>query len=417
MTTQYQGGPQPPVGYAKPNNPGFPQGPQANSAVMPQTTPGGLSGTISNNPYQVANSGGGGGGVSGGYSGSGAPLGAGNANRTDWLTDNGRIGTGVDNFRQFGDQYYNHMMDRTAGQRQQADQSLQQSLVNRGLQPGTEAYNAEMNRLDQRNNDFMSGTAATAEQLGLAAQNQYFGQEMQNNQYDLAQNQQNWGQGSFYDQLANQRNIASIGAGATTAAAGINANSANYRADLAHALGINQLNEGARQFDIGDIRSTQGMDQQYQLGLMGQYNNFMNTGLNQFNAQQQANNAWYNQAGQMANNAPGVMFNPNNNYAGQQLQGNQNYVNAYGQDQNNLASLFAGGLSSLSDIRLKENIELVDTVDGVNVYEFDYINKPGRYRGVMAQEVIQHKPEAIRWQDGFMKVIYDLLPVNMEVVA
>ena len=80
-------------------------------------------------------------------------------------------------------------------------------------------------------------------------------------------------------------------------------------------------------------------------------------------------------------------------------------------------SLLGGGLSLFSDVRLKENIEYIETVDGINVYEFDYIDQPGRYKGVIAQEVIQDKPEAIRWQDGFMKVIYDLLPVDMEVVA
>ena len=389
------------------------QGPQAQSAVMPppQTTPGGLSGPISNNRYTAGNANNAGPNMSTGSVAMGRrPSFLNNSNRTDHLTDNGRIDTGVDAFRQFGNNYYDHIMNRTAGQREQQNQSLQQSLINRGLQPGTEAYNAEMARMDQRNNDFMSGAAVQAEQLGLAAQNQYFGQEMQNNQYDLAQNQQNYMQGFGYDQLANQRNIAQIGAGAQVGAAGIAANSANYRADLAHQLGISQLNENARQYDIGDIRSTQGMDQQYQLGLMDRYNNFMNTGINQFMAQQNANNQWYNQAGQMANNAPGVSFTPNTGYVGNQIQGNQNYMNAYGSDQNMWASLLGG---AISDVRAKENIEHVDTVEGVNVYEFDYIDEPGRYRGVMAQEVLETHPEAIRWRDGLMAVDYDYLPVDM----
>ena len=46
---------------------------------------------------------------------------------------------------------------------------------------------------------------------------------------------------------------------------------------------------------------------------------------------------------------------------------------------------------SLSDVKLKENIELVgQSNSGINVYEFDYKNKAhgeGRFRGVMAQEV------------------------------
>ena len=250
MPTQFQGGVQ---GMAKPA-----PFPSAQPAVMPQTTPGGLQGSISNNPYQAANVNNNSSVGTGFRSASPGATSNNNPNRTNFLTNNGRVDTGVDNFRQFGDTYYNHMMDRTADQRQQQNNALAQSLVNRGLQPGTEAYNAEMARMDQRNNDFMSGTAAQAEQLGLAAQNQYFGQEMQNNQYNLAQNQQNYMQGFGYDQLANQRDIAGIGASAQMGAASIGANSANYRAELANALATNQLNENARQYDIGKHHTNSG---------------------------------------------------------------------------------------------------------------------------------------------------------------
>ena len=79
---------------------------------------------------------------------------------------------------------------------------------------------------------------------------------------------------------------------------------------------------------------------------------------------------------------------------------------------------------SSSDIRVKENIELVDVlVDGVNIYEFDY--KPefkdkaghGRYRGVMADEVEKIMPNAVgRDSDGYKTVHYSMLGIKMEEV-
>ena len=68
-----------------------------------------------------------------------------------------------------------------------------------------------------------------------------------------------------------------------------------------------------------------------------------------------------------------------------------------------------------SDIRLKENIELVGvSPKGVNIYEFDYKNKSfgyGRYRGVMAQEVPNAREIG---QDGFYRVDYTKVDVNFE---
>ena len=68
--------------------------------------------------------------------------------------------------------------------------------------------------------------------------------------------------------------------------------------------------------------------------------------------------------------------------------------------------------AAMSDKRLKTNIELVGKSDkGYNIYEFDYINKPGRYRGVMAQEV----PNAsFKHNDGYLWVDYNKVDVKFE---
>jgi len=79
-----------------------------------------------------------------------------------------------------------------------------------------------------------------------------------------------------------------------------------------------------------------------------------------------------------------------------------------------IASLFVG-----SDIRMKEDIEQVGvSPDGHKIYEFRYIGKPTRYRGVMAQEVAKIDPMAVGIrQDGYLGVNYGKIDVDMEVIS
>ena len=71
-----------------------------------------------------------------------------------------------------------------------------------------------------------------------------------------------------------------------------------------------------------------------------------------------------------------------------------------------------------SDIRLKENITKVgNSPSGINIYEWNYIGNKQRYRGVMAQEILERHPEAVALQpDGYMSVYYGKIDVNMERV-
>lgn len=68
-----------------------------------------------------------------------------------------------------------------------------------------------------------------------------------------------------------------------------------------------------------------------------------------------------------------------------------------------------------SDERLKDNIELVGHVDGVNVYSFVYKwERNKKYRGVIAQDLIGTKYEAALNQDaaGYYYVDYSILPIE-----
>ena len=71
-----------------------------------------------------------------------------------------------------------------------------------------------------------------------------------------------------------------------------------------------------------------------------------------------------------------------------------------------------------SDVRLKENITKVgNSPSGINIYEWNYIGNTQRYRGVMAQEILERHPEAVALQpDGYMSVYYGKIDVKMEMV-
>jgi len=72
--------------------------------------------------------------------------------------------------------------------------------------------------------------------------------------------------------------------------------------------------------------------------------------------------------------------------------------------------------STMSDVRMKENIELVGSDNGFNLYEFNYLNQPTRWRGVMAHEVMEARPDAVENRNGLYWVNYDALGMRMEAV-
>jgi hypothetical protein len=124
--------------------------------------------------------------------------------------------------------------------------------------------------------------------------------------------------------------------------------------------------------------------------------------------------------------------------AGQQLTGLGNVLSAQSAYNNMLAqsnSSGGGGMGALlgagaqlgsaylmrgSDRRLKEKITLVgkDDATGLNLYEFNYLNEPERYRGVMADEVVKVYPEAVEYSPGgYAKVNYGMLGIPMTQVG
>lgn len=70
-----------------------------------------------------------------------------------------------------------------------------------------------------------------------------------------------------------------------------------------------------------------------------------------------------------------------------------------------------------SDERVKDNILLEDTIDGLNIYSYNYIwDKHRRLSGVMAQELIGtvHEKAVVNTESGYFKVDYNRLPSNVK---
>ena len=84
--------------------------------------------------------------------------------------------------------------------------------------------------------------------------------------------------------------------------------------------------------------------------------------------------------------------------------------------------LSAGGVASkfinpASDIRVKENIAYMGDENGFRTYGFNYIGSDQRYKGVMAQEVMQTRPDAVDMDmNGVYRVDYGAIDVQMEAI-
>lgn len=98
----------------------------------------------------------------------------------------------------------------------------------------------------------------------------------------------------------------------------------------------------------------------------------------------------------------------------------QGRMNAYNQQVGNNNSMMGGlfglggalgsaGIMKWSDIRLKRDVERIGTYKGVGVYRYRYVWSDEPQIGVMAQEIMETKPEAVRDVHGYLAVDYGSL--------
>ena len=82
--------------------------------------------------------------------------------------------------------------------------------------------------------------------------------------------------------------------------------------------------------------------------------------------------------------------------------------------------LSAGGLAvdayTGSDVRMKENIRYAGMKNGFNLYDYNYLGSDNRYRGVMAQEVMKQRPDAVEDRNGVYWVNYDAIGIQLEAI-
>jgi hypothetical protein len=284
-----------------------------------------------------------------------------------------------------GQTYSDAIMQRLQPSIQRDRQSLTAQLANQGIVPGTKAYETAMTLQSQKENDAMTSAVVGGMNTGLQANQQVFGQGVQQVGLNLTGQEQSFTQ----------------------------------------PLRVNTQNMGANELAYNQQIANQG------LGMNAQ-NQAFNQALAKYMAPAQVGALLkgiaaptyvtpYNQQATPGADLTGAM--------GLTQQSNQNNANAQNAQNNAiLGGLFTLGGASLmsptgtftkmfSDIRMKENIELIGYMkNGLNVYDFEY--KPeykdaaghGRFRGVMAQEVEKVIPYAvITLDDGYKMVDYSLL--------
>ena len=85
------------------------------------------------------------------------------------------------------------------------------------------------------------------------------------------------------------------------------------------------------------------------------------------------------------------------------------------QTVSSVASIGAS-FATISDKRLKENIKQVGvSPQGYKIYELNYIGGDVRFRGAMAQDVLQKNPMAVGIDQNYLTVDYRKIDVAMEV--
>jgi len=247
------------------------------------------------------------------------------------------------------------IMNRLQPQIAQDEAAMTQRLANQGITPGSEAYNNAMRTQGEQRNDLYSQAA------------------LQGLNLDMGANQQGYNQAAstagLYNQTQNQA-----------------------------------YNQGLGNAQFGNTAAAQYLQQQ-----LGLYNQPLNS-INALMSSSQIQNPQFQQyTGANVAAAPvfqGVQAQGQaaQDLYGQQMAARNAKVNALGQIAGTAAQA-----AMMSDIRLKSNIvKIGDHPLGIGIYEYDIFGK--RDIGVMAQEVLKVKPEAIVIHpSGYLMVNYGAL--------
>jgi hypothetical protein len=269
---------------------------------------------------------------------------------------------------------------------------------------GSEAYKNAMTDQGQQQNDLLSQAALQGINLDMSANQQGFGQAMQQGGFYNTGLGQNFGQGLQANQASNAAVGQNYGQGLQSQQLLNSAIGQNFnQAMSSQNQGYNQALQSAQ---FGN--AAQQAQLQQDLALRNQPLNEINALM----ASSQIQNPQF-QAYTGSNVAAAPVFQgaqaqgaAAQDIYGQQMAARNAAVQGLGSAIGGVAGMFSPINLGISDRRLKSNIKRVGTHElGIGVYEYDIEGR--RERGVMAQELLGVKPEAVHYHpSGYMMVDY-----------
>ena len=348
-------------------------------------------------------------------------------------------------------------MDQTAGDWRQTAQdavsklqqpglqeqrsALDTQLANQGITRGSDAYNTAMRQQgDTESRANLMAIAAGRDEAGQLfnqdlqgsqfhnqAQGQQYQQGMGNAQLANSVNQQQFGQNQAQGQFRNAANQQEFGQNATEGTFNNQAQNDMFQQGQQRGLFQNQaqsqdFSQMMQRAQMGDQRAQQELNMAIQAG-----------GFNNQNRQQQISEMLQRRSqplnelnalmtGQQVGMPQMPSFNTASRAAAPDLMGamGQTYnanMNSYNSNQANQAGMMNGlfNLGSaafgFSDRRLKRDIVKVGTLaNGINIYKYRMVGASIPELGVLAQEVQNVMPEAVRADsNGFLKVNYEMV--------
>lgn len=283
---------------------------------------------------------------------------------------------GADDFSADRQRYEDALWERMAGDRAAAEAEMRTQLAQKGIQEGSAAWNSEMERMARQNTDarlatLLAGGQEQSRMVGLARDAAMFG---------------------------NDSILGRFGAENAAKLAG-----AQFGNDARTTQG--QFGMAAQQAQNAALAQQAGFSNAARSQGMGELFALRNQPINEITALMSGS--------QVSNPAQMGAATPQTGVGGVDISGliNNNYNQQVAQYNNQMGGLFGLGAATIglfSDERLKTDVRRIGTTDsGLPIYIYQYVWGGPYHMGVMAQDVEQVAPEAVRTHaSGFKMVDY-----------
>jgi hypothetical protein len=260
---------------------------------------------------------------------------------------------------------YNQATSRLDPQWSQAQEGLNAQLANQGVNPGSQAYQTAQDNFQRQKTDAYNQANYSAVSAGDALQNQLYNQALAGRQEGV--------------------------------------NEANTQGNFANAAQEQQYAQALQNAQFGNQARAQGLTEDTTLRSLP---------LNELNAlrsQSQVQTPQFSQVPQTQVQPTNVSGNIWQAYNAQTANAN-NFMNGLFGIGGALLSTPAAGAAIFSDLRLKKNLKRIGTaLSGIGIYEFEYLWSKARHIGLVAQDVLKVRPEAVKVQAGYLTVDYGMV--------